>query len=264
MRYWGASSLMTTTFSTVEMMAVVAAREIRDREVVFAGTGLPILAAALAQQTHAPDCTIVFEAGGVAPKLRHLPMSVGDSRTLSGAAQAAGLFEIFTYVLQGGRVDVGFLGGAQVDRYGNLNTTALGPDYRRPATRLPGSGGAADIAALASRTVVIARHEKRRFPERVDYCTSPGWIRGGDSRARAGLPAGGPAAIVTTLGVIRYRDGSHEPYLASVHPGASIEKVRSETGFELDCDDAVETLPPSAVELEALRDSVDPERIFLR
>ncbi|MDD5175311.1 MAG: CoA-transferase subunit beta [Sterolibacterium sp.] len=250
--------------STMEIMAVAAAREIRDREVVFAGTGLPMLATMLAQQTHAPDCVIVFEAGAIDPRMLHLPMSVGDSRTLVGAAQAAGLFEIFNYVLQGGRVDVGFLGGAQIDRYGNINSTGIGPDRQRPAVRLPGSGGSADVAALSRRTVIIAHHQRRRFPLRVDYCTSPGWIDGGATRRAAGIYGGGPAAVVTTMGVIRYREPTKNPYLASYHPGIDAQQVQRETGFELDISEALETQPPSAEELDILRHQIDPERIFLK
>ncbi|MBI5923791.1 MAG: ketoacid-CoA transferase [Betaproteobacteria bacterium] len=250
--------------STTELMAVTAAHEIRDAEVVFAGTGLPMLATMLAQRTHAPDCVIVFEAGAVDPRMLHLPMSVGDSRTLAGAAQAAGLFEIFNYVLQGGRVDVGFLGSAQIDRYGNLNSTRIGPSRQRPEVRLPGSGGSADVAALARRTIVIARHERRRFPERVDFRTSPGWIDGGETRQAAGIRGGGPAAVVTTMGVIRYREGTREPYLASYHPGLSAQQVQDETGFALDLSDAQETPPPGNEELAILRREIDPERIFLK
>ena len=249
--------------SIIEIMAVTAAREIRDGEVVFAGTGLPMLGAMLAQRTHAPNCTIVFEAGAVDPQMLHLPMSVGDSRTLVGAAQAAGLLDVFTYVLQGGRVDVGFLGGAQIDRYGNLNTTAIGADYLKPNVRLPGSGGSSDIAVLAKRTVIIAHHERRRFPERVDYCTSPGWLDGGDSRQKAGLNSGGVTAVVTTLGVIRYQEDSHEPYLNYYHPNVTLEEVQQETGFPLDVANAIATPLPSAEELHILRDVVDPERVFL-
>ncbi len=254
---------MGRDFSTFEIMTVAAAREIRDGEVVFAGTGLPMLGAMLAQRTHAPGCVIVFEAGAVDPRMLHLPMSVGDSRTLTGAAMAAGLMESFTYLLQGGRIDVGFLGGAQIDRYGNINSTAVG-DYRRPRVRFPGSGGSGDVAALAGRTVIIARHERRRFPERVEYLTSPGWLEGGDSRERAGLGQGGPAAVVTTLGVIRFRPGTREPYLASFHPGITPERVRAETGFPLDTSDAVETAPPTPDELHILRHVVDPEGVFLK
>lgn len=254
---------MSAAYTTFELMTVAAAREIRDGEVVFAGTGLPMLAAMLAQRTHAPGCVLVFEAGSVDPRMLHLPMSVGDSRTLTGAAMAAGLMEAFTYLLQGGRIDVGFLGGAQVDRYGNINSTALG-DYRRPTVRFSGSGGAADVAALARRTVIIARHERRRFPERVDYRTSPGWLEGGDSRARAGIGRGGPAAVVTTLGILRFRPDTKEPYLASAHPGVAPERVQAETGFPLDVSEAVETPPPTAEELEILRRVVDPEGVFLK
>jgi glutaconate CoA-transferase subunit B len=250
-------------YTTTELMALAAAREIRDGEIVFAGTGLPMLGAMLAQRRHAPDCVIVFEAGGVDPELLHLPMSVGDSRTLVGAAQASGLFDVFTYLLQGGRIDLGFLGGGQIDRYGNLNSTAIG-DYLRPKVRFSGSGGSADVAALSGRTVIIARHEKRRFPERVDYITSPGWLEGGDSRERAGLPGGGPAALVTTMGVIRYHLGTREPWLASYHPGHTPEQVQAETGFPLDISEAAETMPPTEEELDILRRVVDPEGIFLR
>lgn len=251
-------------WSTLEIMAVAAAREIRDGEVLFAGTGLPMLSAMLAQRTHAPRCKIVFEAGAIDPEMLHLPMSVGDSRTLVGAAQAAGLFEVFNYVLQGGRVDVGFLGGAQIDRYGNLNSTAIGGDYRKPKVRLPGSGGSADVAALSGRTVVIAHHQRRRFPERVDYCTSPGWLAGGKTREEAGIPGGGPIAVVTTMAVIRFRPDTREPYLASYHPGLNGNTVQGETGFALDCTEAVETIPPTPEELQILRNVVDPERIFLK
>ncbi len=173
-------------------MAVTAAREIADGEIVFAGTGLPMLGTMLAQRTHAPRCCIIFEAGTVASQLAHLPMSVGDPRVMRGAATAAGLHEVFTFVLQAGRVDVGFLSGAQVDRFGNINSTAIGADPRHPQVRFSGSGGACDIACLAKRTVIIALHEKRRFPEQVDYVTSPGWLAGGDSRRRAGPAVGRP------------------------------------------------------------------------
>src|SRR5512137_1105136 len=154
-------------YTLTELMAVAAAREIAEGEVVFAGTGLPMLGSMLAQRTHAPRCCIIFEAGTVASQLAHLPMSVGDPRAMRGAATAAGLSEVFTYVLQAGRVDVGFLSGAQIDRYGNINSTSIGADPRHPLVRFPGSGGSCDIACLAQRTVIIALHEKRRFPERI-------------------------------------------------------------------------------------------------
>lgn len=251
-------------YSLMELMTVVAAREVADGEVVFAGTGLPMLGVMLAQKTHAPGCIIIFEAGTVASRLAHLPMSVGDPRAMRGAAMAAGLNEVFTYILQAGRVDVGFLSGAQVDRFGNINSTSIGADPRRPSVRFSGSGGACDIACLAKRTIIIAKHEKRRFPEKVDYVTSPGWLEGGESRKASGLVRGGPDVVVTTMGVIRFRPDSKAPYLANFHPGLSPAAVAAETEFALEVGGAVETRPPSEAELQILRDVVDPERVFLK
>jgi glutaconate CoA-transferase, subunit B len=256
--------MATPAFTLTELMAVTAAREIRDDEVVFAGTGLPMLGVMLAQRSHAPNCCIIFEAGTMASQLAHLPMSVGDPRTMRGAAIAAGLSEVFTYVLQAGRVDVGFLSGAQIDRFGNINSTSIGLDPRRPTVRFSGSGGSCDIACLAQRTIIIALHEKRRFPEKVDYITSPGWLEGGDSRRRAGLLHGGPAVVVTTKGVMRFRPDTHEMYLASYHPGLTPQAVADDTGFALDVAGATETAHPTAEELRILREVVDPERVFLK
>jgi glutaconate CoA-transferase subunit B len=190
-------------------------------------------------------------------------MSVGDPRALHKAAAAAGLYEVFSYVLQAGRVDVGFLSGAQVDRFGNINSTSIGSDSRRPKVRFSGSGGACDIACLAARTIIIAKHEKRRFPEKVDYITSPGWLEGGDSRRQAGLIRGGPSVVVTTMGVMRFRPLTRAIYLASYHPGLSREVLAENTGFPLDTEGAVETPVPTAEELRILREVVDPERVFL-
>ena len=254
---------MAASYTLTELMAVTAAHEIVDGEIVFAGTGLPMLGVMLAQLTHAPNCCIIFEAGTVGSRLAHLPMSVGDPRALRQAASAAGLFEVFNYVLQAGRVDVGFLGGAQVDRFGNINSTSIGLDPRHPSVRFPGSGGSCDIACLANRTIVIAKHEKRRFPERVDYVTRPGWLEGGDSRARAGLARGGPDAVVTTMGVMRFRPETKQIYLASYHPGLSPDKLAENTGFPLDVEGAVETPTPTPEELRILREQVDPEKVFL-
>jgi len=251
-------------YTLTELMAVTAAREIRDGEVVFAGTGLPMLGAMLAQRTHAPHCCLIFEAGTVASQLAHLPMSVGDPRVMRGAATAAGLSEVFTYVLQAGRVDVGFLSGAQIDRFSNINSTSIGADPRHPQVRFPGSGGSCDIACLAKRTVIIAIHEKRRFPEKIDYITSPGWLEGGDSRRMAGLIRGGPSVVVTTKGVMRFRPDTKTMYLASYHPGLTAQAVADDTGFALDITSATETPVPTQDELHILREVVDPERIFLK
>ncbi len=255
---------MITDYTLTELMAVTAAREIKDGEIVFAGTGLPMLGAMLAQRTHAPDCCLIFEAGTVASHLAHLPMSVGDPRVMRRAATAAGLAEVFTYVLQAGRVDVGFLSGAQIDPFGNINSTSIGADPVHPKVRFPGSGGSCDIACLAKRTVIIALHEKRRFPAQIDYITSPGWLNGGDSRRRAGLVRGGPSVVVTNKGVMRFRSDTKAMYLASYHPGLTAQAVADETGFPLDTSEAVETPVPDLEELRILREVVDPERIFLK
>jgi glutaconate CoA-transferase, subunit B len=251
-------------YTLTELMAVTAAREIKDGEVVFAGTGLPMLGAMLAQRTHAHHCCLIFEAGTMASQLAHLPMSVGDPRVMRGAATAAGLSEVFTYVLQAGRVDVGFLSGAQIDRFGNINSTSIGADPRHPKVRFPGSGGSCDIACLAKRTVIIAVHEKRRLAEKIDYVTSPGWLQGGDSRLKSGLIRGGPSVLVTTQGVMRFRSDSKELYLASYHPGLTAQAVADDTGFALDTTGATETPMPSSEELRILREVVDPERVFLK
>jgi glutaconate CoA-transferase, subunit B len=251
-------------YTLTELMAVTAAREINDGEVVFAGTGLPMLGAMLAQRTHAPNCCIIFEAGTVASQLAHLPMSVGDPRVMRGAATAAGLSEVFTYVLQAGRVDVGFLSGAQIDRFGNINSTSIGIDPLHPQVRFSGSGGSCDIACLARRTVIIAQHERRRFPDKVHYITSPGWLEGGDSRRQAGLRWGGPSVVVTTKGVMRFQSDTKVMYLASYHPGLTAQAVADDTGFPLDIANAMETRAPTADELRSLRQVVDPERIFLK
>jgi len=250
-------------YTLTELMAVTAAHEIVDGEIVFARTGLPMLGVMLAQLTHAPSCCIIFQAGTVGSRLAHLPISVGDPRALHQAASAAGLYEVFSYVLQAGRVDVGFLSGAQVDRFGNINSTSIGRDSRHPTVRFSGSGGACDIACLARRTIIIAKHEKRRFPEKVDYITSPGWLDGGDSREQAGLVRGGPSVVVTTMGVMRFRPTTKAIYLASYHPGLSPQALAENTSFPLDVTGATETPTPTPEELRILRENVDPERVFL-
>jgi glutaconate CoA-transferase subunit B len=191
-------------------------------------------------------------------------MSVGDPRAMRGAATAAGLSEVFSYVLQAGRVDVGFLSGAQIDRFGNINSTSIGSDPRHPRVRFSGSGGACDIACLAQRTIIIALHEKRRFPEQVDYITSPGWLSGGNSRQQVGLIRGGPSAVVTTKGVMRFRPDTQAMYLASYHPGLTAQAVAEDTGFALDIEGATETPVPTPDEIRILREVVDPERVFLK
>jgi glutaconate CoA-transferase subunit B len=243
-------------------MVAAAAREIRDGEVVFVGMRLPLLAFCLARSTHAPRAVGLFENGVVrdSPALEFL-VTMSDGPNVTGALWCTEMREIMG-LLQAGRVDLGFIGGAQVDRFGNLDTTWVGPPER--ATRLPGSGGGGDIASLARRHVVIMAHERRRFVERVDYVTSPGFGEGGDWRRRVGLPGGGPSAVITTLGLFRFDAGTREMLLASTHPGVTVEQVRAQTGWPLRAVPAVTgTPPPTADELAMIR-RFDPEGFWTR
>jgi glutaconate CoA-transferase subunit B len=243
-------------------MIILAAREIKDGEVVFAGTGFPVCASILAQNLHAPSSAIIFEAGTVDSRPLHMPMSVGDPRTVRKSCMLGGSFCVFGY-LQAGYVDVGFLSGAEVDKYGNINATCIG-DYLNPKVRFTGSGGSCDIGSLANRTIIIAAQERRRLPEKVSYITTPGWLHGGDSRQRSGLKRGGPSAIITDKSVIRFEEESKAAYLKSYHPGSSPEMVKQETGYDIDSSRAVETTKPTEEEIRILREIVDPERIFLK
>lgn len=248
---------MTPGYTPAELMVAAAAREIRDGEVVFVGMRLPLLAFCLARSTHAPTAVGLFENGVVrdSPALAFL-VTMSDGPNVTGAVWCTEMREVMG-LMQAGRVTLGFIGGAQVDRFGNLNTTYVGP--RERALRLPGSGGAPDIASLARRHVVIMAHERRRFVERVDYVTSPGHGEGGDWRARTGLPGGGPAAVITTLGLFRFDPVTREMVLASVHPGVTAEEVQAQTGWPLrPAVPVVETPPPSADELAMIR-RFDPE-----
>jgi glutaconate CoA-transferase subunit B len=240
-----------------ELMVAAAAREIRDGEVVFVGMRLPLLAFCLARSTHAPTAVGLFENGVVrdSPALDFL-VTMSDGPNVAGAVWCTEMREVMG-LMQSGRVTLGFIGGAQVDRFGNLNTTYVG--RQAEAVRLPGSGGAPDIASLARRHVVIMAHERRRFVERVDYVTSPGHGEGGDWRVRTGLPGGGPSAVITTLGLFRFDAVTREMVLASAHPGVTVDQIRAQTGWPLRLAQPVtETPPPSAAELAMIR-RFDPE-----
>ncbi len=249
-------------YTTAELMICRAAKELRDREIAFIGTGLPMIAAMLAKRTHAPNLVIIFEAGTIDSKLVHLPGSVGDPRCVCSSTTCSGLFDVFGTILQRGRVDVGFLGGAQCDMYGNLNSTAIG-NYWKPKVRLPGSGGAGDIAALAKRTVIIMKHEKRRFPLKVDYLTSVGWVDGPEGRSKVGLTRGGPVTVVTDLCVMKFDEKTKRMYVAEIHPGVSREQIQAETGFPLDFSKAKTTPEPTEEEIRLIREKIDPERVIL-
>jgi glutaconate CoA-transferase subunit B len=243
-------------------MVAAAAREIRDGEVVFVGMRLPLLAFCLARSTHAPRAVGLFENGVVrdSPAEGFL-VTMSDGPNVTGALWCCEMREVMG-LMQSGRVTLGFIGGAQVDRFGNLNTSYVGPPGA--AIRLPGSGGAADIASLARRHVVIMTHERRRFVERVDYVTSPGHGAGGDWRTRAGLVGGGPSGVITTLGVFRFDPASREMVLATTHPGVSVEEVRAQTGWPLRLGpDIGETPPPTREELAMIR-RFDPDGFWTR
>jgi glutaconate CoA-transferase, subunit B len=244
-------------YTSAELMVATAAREIRDGEVVFVGMRLPLLAFCLARSTHAPTAVGLFENGVIrdSPALAFL-VTMSDGPNVTGALWCTEMREVMG-LMQSGRVTLGFIGGAQVDRFGNLNTTYVGPPGQ--AIRLPGSGGAPDIASLARRHVVIMAHERRRFVDRVDYITSPGYGAGGEWRARAGLPGGGPTAVITTLGLFRFDPVSREMVLASVHPQATVDEIRAQTGWPVRVADGLsETLPPTTEELAMIR-RFDPQ-----
>jgi len=250
-------------YNTTELMACVASRALEDGRSVFVGTGLPIIATMLAQRLHAPNLLIVFEAGGLGPKLPTIPISVGDSRTFHRAVMAASM-DYAMGMAQQGLVDYGFLGAAQIDKYGNLNTTVIGP-HDRPRVRLPGSGGANDVGSLCTRTIILMRQDKRRFVEKLDFLTTPGYLTGPGAREEAGLPRDtGPHRVITQLGVMGFHPETKEMMLLSVHPGVSVDQVLENTGFPLLVEEEVGvTEPPTERELRALREEIDPAGIVL-
>jgi glutaconate CoA-transferase subunit B len=247
-----------------ELLAVMGARQLRDDTTVFAGVGVPLLAAALAQQRHAPRLTMVIEGGIIGPRIRpgRLPISTNEMRAAHRATMLPGITDTFLFA-QRGFLDVGFMGGAQIDEHGNINTSVLGQDYWRPRVRLPGTGGANDIASLCREVIILAAHEKRRFVPRVDFLTSPGWIEGDGSRRRAGLLFGGVSRVVTTLGIFGFDGHRRRMRIEARHPGVSVDAIRAATGFELlEAPAIAETEPPTEEELATLR-ALDPERRFL-
>ena len=241
-------------FTASEMMAVAAARRLPDGVVCFVGIGLPSQAANLARATHAPDIVLVYESGTIGAKPRHLPLSIGDGELAETADAVVPVPEIFAYWLQGGRIDVGFLGAAQIDRHANLNTTVIG-GYDQPKVRLPGAGGAPEISALCGQTLVMLRHSTRAFVERLDFRTTVGQGDGPGSRERLGLPGGGVSAVVTDLGVLEPDPGTSELQLTAVHPGVEPDQVREATGWQLRvAADLAVSDPPTPRELAALRE----------
>ncbi len=255
--------MSASAYSGAELLACAASAELEDGCMVFVGTGLPMVAAMLAQRTHAPDLTMVFEAGTIGPQIRLLPVSVADSRAAHRAVALASMHDVMS-LSQAGFMDYGFLGAAQIDQYGNLNTTVIG-DWERPDARLPGSGGANDIGSLCWHTVIIMRQDSQRFVPKLDFLTTPGYLDGPGARERCGLPAGsGPRRVITQLGVYGFDEATRKMKLRSVHPGVTMDDVREASGFTVLEPDEVPTTPePTADQLRILRDA-DPGRRCLR
>ena len=245
-------------------MAAVAARELRDGEVVFVGIGLPNLACNLARATHAPNLVLIYESGAVGASPSRLPVSIGDPALVTGSLMVCGMADVFQLFLQNGRIEVGFLGGAQVDRYGNINTTVIGP-YERPAVRLPGSGGAAEIAVHAQRTLIVAKLSPRAFPERVDFITSPGQRCAGRSRRELGMPGAGPVKVITDQGVLEADAATGEMALAALYPAVTADDVQAGVGWPLARRARLEAvMPPTETELRVLREVLDPRKLYLK
>jgi glutaconate CoA-transferase subunit B len=249
-------------FTTLELMAVCGSKQIRNGEVVFIGTGLPLIAAMLAKKTHAPTAKIVYEAGFIDSNAIDIALSIADSRLGYRASGAIGLIETLGLMLQGGHVDVGFVGAAQIDEYGNINTTYIG-SFEKPTVRLPGSGGGNDIISSAKRIVVIMTQEKRKMVKKLDYLTSPGFLDGPGAREKAGLLGGGPSLVVTNLCQMDFDPETKRIRLATVHPGVTVEQVVENSGFDLIIPKNVPaTEPPTCDELDLLR-AIDPNGIYI-
>jgi glutaconate CoA-transferase subunit B len=256
-----------TAFSKNEMMIVAASRELAGQRVCFVGVGLPNIAVNLAQRTVAPEIELVYESGVFGARPARLPLSIGDPTIVTGATSVTSMFELFSFYLQGGLIDVGFLGAAQIDRFGNLNSTVIG-DYEAPATRLPGSGGACEIAINARQVFVIMRQSKRSFVERIDFRTSPGNLGGAEQSERIRREQGwlgrGPSVVVTDLGIWHFDDGG-EMRLDALHPGATLEAVRATVAWEPKVAASLATTPaPSDGELRLIREELDPGGAYTR
>jgi glutaconate CoA-transferase subunit B len=252
-----------TEYTSSELMIINAARMLRDGDVVFVGVGQPNLACNLARRTHAPNLVMIYEAGVIGAQPARLPLSIGDPTLVSGALSVCSMYDIFAFYLQRGNVDVGFMGGAQIDRFGNINATVIG-DYQNPKVRLPGSGGSMEIAAWANRCYIMTPHQVRRFPEKVHFRTSAGFLSGRAEREATGMRGGGITAVVTDLGLME-PDENGELTLTALHPGKTVEQVKENTGWELRVAAQLSTTEaPSNDELRILREDLDPQGIYLK
>lgn len=251
-------------YTLPELLVATAAREIQDSDVVFVGVGIPGLAAGLAKLTHAPNMTMAMESGAIGSQPYRIVLGIGDNACVENAISYTSLWRLFSDQ-QAGFFDVGMVGGAQVDKYGNLNSTAIFGDggYEVPATRLPGSGGANDIASSAKKTIVMINMQKRRFLEKVDYITSPGYLDGGDSREKAGLLGKGPEAIITDKCIMRFDPVSKEAYVHSIHPGVELDEIKASVSWDLKVTDNLAETPPPTVDQVSVTRTLDPEGIYL-
>jgi glutaconate CoA-transferase subunit B len=250
-------------YSESEMMIVNAARQLQEGGVVFVGVGLPNLAANLAKRLHAPSLEMIYEAGIYGANPQRMPLSIGDPCLISGALSVVSVADIFMLYLQRGLIDVGLLGGAQIDRFGNINSTVIG-DYHKPKVRLPGSGGASAIALLARKVVLISRLSRRNFPSQVDFITSPGYLVGRKEREKLPVRGKGPQAIITDKALFGFDESSGEVLLKAIYPGVNIEEVKQGVGWELKVSDSLETVAePEKEELRIIREELDPKGIYI-
>ncbi len=252
-------------YTLKELMTIVAAREIKDGDIVFCGTGISMVASMAAKHISAPNSVIFFETGAIDSRLEEVPMAVADPRVMYGTSVNGSLADAFATMqnrFTGKRV-VGVMGAAQIDPYGNLNSTVIG-DYWQPKVRFSGSGGACDVASFVNRTIIFMQHEKRKFVETLDYMTSPGWVDGPGGRAEVGLSEdSGPASVITNMAVMRFNKETKRMYLEGYYPGVTPEKVAENTGFEVDVSRAAEVAPPTVEELKILREKCDPQGLIL-
>ena len=249
-------------YTDSEMMIAVAARMLKGARTVFVGVGLPNIACNLARYTVAPDLELIYESGVYGAQPERLPLSIGDPTLVSGATSVVSMADLFGLYLQRGLVEIALLGGAQIDKYGNLNSTVIG-SYAKPKTRLPGSGGALEIATHAQRIFMIMRLKRRAFVEKLDFRTSPGHINGGDSRARLGLPGGGPELVITDKAIMNFANSEREMELSALYPGVSVKEVQAEVGWPLRLGKAIEEVAaPTSEELRLIREEVDPHAMY--
>lgn len=256
--------MTASSYNAKELMAIVAAREIKNGDIVFCGTGISLVAAMAAKNICAPDSVIFFETGAIDSKLEEVPLAVGDSRVMYGTSVNGSLADAFATMqnrITGPNV-VGIMGAAQIDKYGNLNSTSIG-DYHKPTARFPGSGGACDVASFVGRVITFMQLEKRKFVPKLDYITSPGWIDGPNGRKKAGLTNGGPFSVITNMATMGFDESSKEMYLTGYFPGISPKEILKNMGFNIDISRAEEINPPTEFELQILREKCDPQRLII-